>query len=359
MISTVSAEVSRKATTQRVPLWWIRLTHFEYWPFGLFYIPAYFYWLWLSVKNKNLLYFTAANPAIHLGGFFGESKSEILEMIPDEFKAKTIVASTTSDTISIVQEMRANSVNFPIVCKPDKGERGTKVQIIYSESELESYKSKITDPIFIIQEYVSWSTELGILYYRFPDKSRSGISSVTTKQFFTITGNGIDTLEDLIKREPRYHFQLKKLREKLSSSLQNIIPAGKTLVVEPIGNHCKGTMFLNGNKIINEQLVKVFDGITCNMEGFYFGRFDLRVSSLEDLCEGVNIKILELNGTTSEPSHIYDPSTKLTDAYRDIFHNMDLVSEIASMNMQNGVRPAGWSSFFNTTISHFFGPRTQ
>ena len=52
----------------------------------------------------------------------------------------------------------------------------------------------------------------------------------------------------------------------------------------------------------------VIDLICKQIKGFYFGRFDLRCNSIEDLKKGKNFSILELNGAGAEPAHIYDPS---------------------------------------------------
>ncbi|MDF1837202.1 MAG: hypothetical protein P1V35_04985, partial [Planctomycetota bacterium] len=37
------------------------------------------------------------------------------------------------------------------------------------------------------------------------------------------------------------------------------------------------------------------------------GRYDLMVPNGEDLRRGRNLSVIELNGITSEPTHIYDP----------------------------------------------------
>ena len=54
-------------------------------------------------------------------------------------------------------------------------------------------------------------------------------------------------------------------------------------------------MFINSNHLITPALSASFDRISKQIDGFYFGRFDLRVKTIEDL-EAGNIQILELNG---------------------------------------------------------------
>ena len=90
------------------------------------------------------------------------------------------------------------------------------------------------------------------------------------------------------------------------------------------------------------------------MEGFYFGRFDMKVKSIEDLYEGKNIRIMEVNGTTSEPAHIYDPNYKLMNAYADIFYNMKLVQNIAIQNHKKGIEYTPFTEFYRIVKNHFY-----
>ncbi|MBP6410464.1 MAG: carboxypeptidase-like regulatory domain-containing protein [Pseudarcicella sp.] len=112
----------------------------------------------------------------------------------------------------------------------------------------------------------------------------------------------------------------------------------ETLTLEPIGNHCRGTAFLDNNFLINQQLNQVFDKIASTVRGFHYGRFDLKVKSIDDLYEGKNIKILELNGVWSEPAHIYDPNFKLWKAYKDLFWHWNTMSKISLLQSQKGIK---------------------
>ena len=105
----------------------------------------------------------------------------------------------------------------------------------------------------------------------------------------------------------------------------------------PIGNHCRGTTFLNANNLINDKLNKVFDELSSKIEGFYFGRFDLRCASETDLYNG-NFKVLELNGAGSEPGHIYHPGSNLIDAYKSIFFHLSSLYKISKKNNDRGVK---------------------
>ena len=75
-------------------------------------------------------------------------------------------------------------------------------------------------------------------------------------------------------------------------------------------------------------------------DGFFFGRYDVKAASSSDLAAGRNFKILELNGVTSEATHIYDPKTGLFEAYRVLFRQWGIAFEIGRRNRDRGFRPA-------------------
>lgn len=336
----------------RAPLWYYRVFHYEFWPFWLLYFPAFFYWLLLALYHRSFTYFTAANPGIELGGFFGESKIGILEKIPEKYLPKSCYFEEGTAPAAILAAMECKAISFPVICKPDKGERGFLVSKLHSAQELRAYLSGMKGKL-IVQEFSAYTQEYGILYYRFPDGSGSGISSVTEKEFLSVTGDGQSSVRDLLGQSVRARFRMKELEEVLGTEMETVLPAGEYRLIEPIGNHCRGTCFLNGERLISPELVRVFDEIAGNIPGIYFGRFDLKAKSAEDLLAGRHIHILELNGTTSEPAHIYDPSMNIFGAWKAIFQNMRIVSAIARQNKRNGISYTPFNEFFRIVIAHF------
>lgn len=335
----------------RPPLLLVRVFRYEFWPFWLLHLPAFFYWMWLALRSRSMLYFTAANPGIEMGGFFGESKTAILKNIPGGFLPASLYVDAGQPFPKVLAAFQQQQLQFPVICKPDQGERGFLVQKIYTAEELQQYHEQVNGR-FIIQEFIAYETELGILYYRFPEGG-SGISSVTTKVFLAVTGDGHSTVKELMEQNVRARMRMPELLQRLGPKAGAVLQAGERLLLEPIGNHCLGTMFCNGNKHITPELVAVFDRIAARMDGFYFGRFDLRVASMNDLAEGKNIRILEVNGTTSEPAHIYDPGMNLFKAWAAIFHNMHIVFRIAKQNRKRGVAVTPSRVFLQTVRSHF------
>ena len=65
-----------------------------------------------------------------------------------------------------------------------------------------------------------------------------------------------------------------------------------------------------------------------------------RTESPEDLHAGRNFKVIELNGVTSEATHIYDPRNGLRQAYKTLFEQWHIAFEIGRRNREHGARTA-------------------
>ena len=337
---------------RRIPLFLVKLTNYEYWPFWLFFLPLVPYWVYLSIRARSFTYFTAANPGIEHSGVFGESKIDILRKIDPQYIPKTLFFKSDITSHQLLQSLEAEDLVYPIILKPNVGERGNEVAKIDDAKALTSYLDTNTTD-FIVQEFVDYEHELGVLYYRFPDDSGSGITSIVAKEFLTVIGDGSSTIIELISQSNRARFQLESLQEKHGESLLEVLPKGESLNLEPIGNHCRGTKFLSGQHLINAQLVQVFDKLSQNIDGFYFGRYDLKVKSIEDLYEGKNIKVLELNGVTSEPGHIYDPSFSIWRAWSEAARNMKMMFRVCRINMKKGVKVTPFMEMLRLVREHF------
>ena len=336
----------------KMPLWLAKIVKYEYWTWWVFYLPVLPYWLYLALKSRSLTYFTAANPGIEAGGFFGESKIDILDKIPEQYKPRTLFIPAAEPFAEIKASLPGKGIGFPLIVKPNVGERGNQVEKINDAAALEQYFKENREDC-IIQEFVDYEIELGVMYYRLPSEKTGKVSSVTMKKFLSVTGNGTDTIDELAGHSLRARFQLKSLRQRLGSQMQQIPAKGETRLLEPIGNHCRGTMFLNGNYLINSRLHEVFTEIALPVKGFYYGRFDMKVKSLDDLYEGKNIRVLELNGVSAEPAHIYDPTYTLFKAYRDLLWHWKIIYKICRENMKNGIRPVPVKELWQMTRQHF------
>ncbi len=313
----------------------IKVRSWEYWPFEVVYAPIFAYWIWLSLKARSLFFFSASNPSIENGGMLGESKIKILDLIPSSIKPATLYFHNDVAPDVVLSRLEKEKLNFPIICKPDIGERGWFVQKIKSAGDLAAYIHKC--PVaFLVQEFLSEPIEMGVFYYRYPSQKEGKVTSIVIKEMLQVTGDGHSTLKELILRSDRAKLQWNTLKRQYNGQLSRVLDKGQRKELVSIGNHCLGTKFMNGNRLINDRLHRVFDRISTSIPGFYFGRFDLRVATIENLYEG-NIKIMELNGAGSEPAHIYDPGFSFFKGLKVLFHHWKVLYEISVENHERGV----------------------
>lgn len=324
----------------RVRYYWNRWRYFEFWPAYLFYIPIWFYCIFLWLKYRSISIATLANPSFYLGGLVGENKQQILNLIPANYLPKSFPIEANESITEFKSKLMLHGLSYPIIIKPQCGERGTGVEKIEVEQDLLAYFSE-PKPACLVQEFIGYPLELGVLWYAYPN-GKCGISSVVVKSFLSITGDGQHTFLQLLKSSERALPRISYFEEKFKNQLHQVIKEGEEILLEPIGNHCRGTTFLSGQHLINDALVQVFQNISQQIKGFNIGRFDLKVSTLEDLYAGKNIKILELNGISSEPAHIYAPRYSLWKAWQALFKHWRMVYEIAAANEQLGYRKLGF-----------------
>jgi hypothetical protein len=176
-----------------------------------------------------------------------------------------------------------------------------------------------------------------VYYRRFPSEHDGVVTSIVGKEMLYVTGDDSSCLRDLILNKDRAKLQWEILRVKFHDQLGRIPANGEQVELISIGNHCLGTKFLNENHLINSKLSMSFDKISKKIDGFYFGRFDLRAASLEDLNEG-RVKILELNGCGAEPGHIYQPGFSFWTALRVLYNHWQDIFRVSMENKDRGVK---------------------
>lgn len=311
---------------------WMKCTQWEFWPFSVLYFPVHFYYTWLAIKYRSFFFFTASNPSIDFGGMLGESKAEIFNLLPQGYIAKYKLLQAGE---LIEAQHFADKIGYPLIVKPNVGERGKLVELINSLEELENYVAKCPVP-FLMQEFVDFPVELGVFFVRYPGSGSGRVTSVVQKDFLSVTGDGKSTVRSLLEKTPRAVVQLDFNHPRFEKILKYKPAQEEKVIVEPIGNHCRGTLFLNRADLIDEGLNHAFDNIASQIEGFYFGRFDLRCRSVDDLKQLKNFKILELNGAGSEPGHIYHPGYSIWKGYKSIFWHLNVLGQISKINKDNG-----------------------
>lgn len=317
-----------------------RLLRWEFWPSWVAYLPLLPYLLWLAARHRSLTVFTAANPGIATGGLFGESKSEILSHLGSAAAQFQLIPKDLSPTacIALAEEfLSRHALDYPVVLKPDVGERGQGVIIARTRTELESYLHTAEGDV-ILQRYVG-GLELGVFYHRWPGAAAGEITSITHKTFPVVMGDGVTPLRELILRDDRAVCMAGVYERLCRRSMDEIPQPGEPIQLVEIGSHCRGAIFTNGADLWTPALAAEIDRISRQHPGFAFGRFDVRVPCLEDFRSGRNISVIELNGVAAEATHVYDPSVSLLSAYAAMFHHWKLAFEIGALQCKRGAQP--------------------
>tara|TARA_R110000737_G_scaffold2923_18_gene10034 strand:+ start:142109 stop:144628 length:2520 start_codon:yes stop_codon:yes gene_type:complete len=312
-----------------------RACNHEYWPTFFVYIPVLWWGIKRVVSGKGLGKMTAVNPGYaDDAGVQDESKIDLNRKLGD--------GSTNNDSVlhcvlidgnqSVESRIQAahDAIDhdqalggLPVICKPDKGERGRDVRLVHTKEELAKY-CKCSDEPFVLQQYHPGPLELGVLWVRHvesitdPDfAGPSGfIYAITIKHFPTLVGDGKTTLRRLILKHRRHRAQATVFVQRNRDRLDWTPDKDEEVSLGFAGNHAQGAMFTDGEHLItpalSAKITSIVDRFNADQGGgFDIGRFDIRCESLEQLRNGEGFGIVELNGLTSEPTNIYDPDRTL------------------------------------------------
>jgi len=293
---------------------------YEFWPVWVLYIPVVFYWIWLALRYRGFGLPLAANPNVFLAGMLGESKIDLLASAGAKAQAHILpfVAFVVEpeDPLNKVNARNAQvlldqaNLTYPLVAKPDEGCRGAGVQIVASALDLEVYLSAF--PVgerLMLQRLSAYKAEAGVFYERMPNESQGKVVSITLKYRATVMGDGKRTVEELVEADGRA-CQLRALyRERLGDTWHSVPSLNEEIPLVFAGSHCRGAIFKDGCKHITQTLSDKIDTIMQDFPAFYYGRLDIKFDNLNDFIEGRDFDIIELNGASSEQTHIWDSQT--------------------------------------------------
>lgn len=314
----------------------IRLLHWEYWSFNAVYGWILPVWALLAMRARSFFFFAAANPSIEYGGFLMESKKKIYDIIPKQYYPKTIYFFAGTNAQEITAQLKSLAFTYPLIAKPDIGGQGRGVKKIYNERELVEY-ANASALDFLVQEFVPLPNEVGVFYYRYPGEAAGHISGIVRKELLAVKGDGNSTIQQLLLKDKRFILQLKKLEKLYGDELNHILPAGEIKELVPYGNHARGAKFLDDSHLADEVFTQSIDRICRQVEGFYYGRLDIRYNTWEELRQGKNISVIELNGAGSEPTHMYDPRHSLFFAWKEIIRHWIILARISRINHEKGI----------------------
>ncbi len=325
---------------------WLRLRHWEFWPAWTLYVPVLFAVAWCALRHRSLRVVTAANPSMPTGGLVGESKGAILAGLVGAGPALARHGVVDASLANADRHARLDAIvdaldlSYPVVVKPDRGQRGDDVVIARTRQVAIAALDEARDDS-IVQEFVP-GVEFGIFYARHPHETVGRVLSITAKVLPTVTGDGQRTIEQLILADDRAVALASAYLEQLGAEAGRVPELGETVPIAQLGTHCRGAIFRDANHLATDALTEAIDRISRADEGFFFGRYDVRVPDEQALREGRDLKVLELNGLTSEPAHIYDRRHSIVYAWRALCAQWSLAYRIGAANAARGAKPSSW-----------------
>lgn len=304
------------------------------------------HWAAYSIYFRTLTYFSVANPCIYLGGMLDERKTDIYELVPEEYLPKTIMYEP-DDITSVVLDVEEN-FEYPIIAKPNVGFRGFLVHKIDTREELENVVSKYKGKELLIQEFLTESREYSVMFYDIKNE-QSGISSLVEKHFPGVTGDGVQSLRQLIEELDNPFLNIEWVLEKNKKELERVLEKDQYKLIDHIGNYNRGSKFVSLNESIDQELVTSIRSFFKYVPGMHFCRLDVKATSLQALKAG-NFKLLEINGAKSEPLHIYDTDMTYFGVIKATRQHWKTLFRIVKKDIQEMVIPSsmeGIRSYFS------------
>ncbi|MCW8356194.1 D-alanine--D-alanine ligase [Marinomonas pontica] len=323
------------------------ISPYEFMPSWFFYAPVVIQSLALGLRHGDLCLPLIANPSIKLSGMVGESKTDILNLagpVAKQWIEPFITLTKNAHNLdaqleSAMQAMNSAQLSFPIVAKPDLGCRGVGVKLLKSKAQLRDYLQTFpASARFLLQRKAPYQAEAGVFYVRYPGQEQGKIISITLKYAPSVVGDGTHTLKELIERCPRAG-QLTHLYFPRHTQKLDWVPAeGEEYPLAFAGSHSRGSIFRNGNQYISPALTRRLDGILKDVDGYYYGRLDIKFADMESFMAGENFSILEMNGASSEATHIWDRQTSLFEIFSTLLKQYRILFEIGALQRKRGVK---------------------
>lgn len=332
-----------------------KITHWEAWPFKLLYAPITPIWLWYIIRSGYVWFFTPSNPKLTFGGMEGEPKKEMYDLLPPDLYPATFNVLPGEDFSLIENKLTQHKIVYPLIVKPEVGGQGILFRKLDTVDELRHYHSLMQFE-YIIQQMVHYPMEVSVFYIRHPQEEKGIVTGFLHKIPLQVTGNGKHTLEQLILEHPKGKKRVGELHSKHKEKWESILPAGERYMLSYAANHNRGAHFVDLKEHIDEQLVSIFDTISLGINDFFYGRYDIMCTNVEDLKAGKNFTILEYNGCGAEPNHFYDTGYTLFGAYEEILKHWKALYRISRHNRKLGIKP--WPllkgrKFLSDTKKHY------
>ncbi|MBL0926852.1 MAG: alpha/beta fold hydrolase [Phycisphaerales bacterium] len=352
-----------------------RIFQREFWPAWLFYLPLLPWIGWLALRHRSLMLPTCVNPGVpNGGGTIGESKAAILrglasakglvepfELVPVSPPDQWPHARRVAHALQAAEHLGG----FPVIAKPDIGQRGHGVKLIGAENDVSAYLEDMTRDA-LVQRYHPGPCEVGVVWARRADASvplddaPGEILSITRKLFPSVVGDGQTTLEFLIWKDSRLRMQADVFLRRFDAQTDRVPAAGERVPLGIAGNHRQGARFEDAPELATPELAASIERIAQDYRGadggrLDFGRFDLRFADEAELRQGRGFSIIELNGVLAESINVYDARRSIGWAYGVMFRHWRRVFELGAHRRRAGSRPLPLMGVVRALRAHYKG----
>ena len=341
---------------------WRWISH-EFWPTWISHVLLAPTYITQALRYRHTVIFTATNPGIAgAGGVVGERKSSrkaSLEAAGAPLLPTVLLRAHSDDQRRLTRakhilEQYPELGGYPIVLKPDRGERGSAVRVCRSEDDVVEQIARVRSDM-VMQKFEPAPHEVGLFWVRLrppgePDEhGREGmIFSVTRKVFPQITGDGRHTLRELVLNDDRFRVQEPVFAKRFGSAIDRVPPEGERVKMGITGNHSQGCRFEDGADLITDELTEVIDGICRRFPdmdgtpgGLDIGRFDIRYADEAELKAGRGFSVIELNGSSAEATNVYDPTRTWWWAIEVMSKQWGHAYRLGAMRRDMGHKPIG------------------
>ncbi len=304
------------------PKSWIK--PYEFWPSWLFEFPFYLYLGVQCLRQRVSVPFLAkANYALDHGEIGIGSKFHTQQQFDQSlFLPTELMRSSFSqvDKQSFIINF-ADRHGYPVILKPDIGMVGKGIIKLEKDGDIASCLSKLSGD-YLVQKFTPFRFECGIFYTR--EQGVAKITGINVKHFPTVVGNGQDSLLTLAKNHYRYTHHWATFLQYFDTA---VVPVdGESVCLSFIGSHTMGCKFTDDAHLLTVALEKKLFDLFESQPGFNYGRLDVKAENEQALQRGEFI-IIEVNGISSLPTHMFDPRHSIWQAYKIFFsHGKRLVS---------------------------------
>ena len=313
-----------------------RLVRWEFWSPWAFYGPILPWFVVNYLRLGCMRTATAVDPCWPDGGAIGESKQRVLDLFPEGSVEPSFRHPDGADVEASVRRVESQGWGWPMILKPDEGQRGAGVHLIADPAELRDRLSETRIPV-VLQRYHPGPGEVGLFWWKLPGAERGRLFTLCHKIFPVVVGDGRRTLKELIVDDPRLRLQFKVFFRRFEARLDEIVPLDEQVQLTRAGNHAQGCLFVDGEHLRTPALESWLDEVCSAVPGFHYGRLDVRYRDVESLKRGEGLSVIEANGLGSESTNMYDPSFSLFKAWSLVRIHWIVAMKIGRANRARGV----------------------